>query len=74
MQQGESLNSQVPVLEAFNHFPQYVIFGNFRKKISGNGRRGTEVRKPTRKPPAFAKLAPAEVFTFFTFINIFGRK
>ena len=58
MQQGESLNSQVPVLEAFNHFPQYVIFGNFRKKISGNGRRGTEVRKPTRKPPAFAKLPP----------------
>ncbi|CAA0218967.1 unnamed protein product [Arabidopsis thaliana] len=31
-----------------------------RKKISGNGRRGTESRKPTRKPPAFAKLAPAE--------------
>ena len=30
------------------------------KKISGNGRRGTESRKPTRKPPAFAKLAPAE--------------
>ncbi|CAG7899626.1 unnamed protein product, partial [Brassica rapa] len=29
-----------------------------RKKISGNGRRGTEVRKPTRKPPAFAKLPP----------------
>jgi len=34
---------------------------NSRKKISGNGRRGTESRKPTRKPPAFAKLAPAEV-------------
>ncbi|ESQ34932.1 hypothetical protein EUTSA_v10006926mg [Eutrema salsugineum] len=31
-----------------------------RKKISGNGRRGTESRKPTRKPPAFANLAPAE--------------
>ncbi|CAN7063786.1 unnamed protein product [Brassica oleracea var. botrytis] len=31
-----------------------------RKKICGNGRRGTESRKPTRKPPAFAKLAPAE--------------
>ncbi|CAL9215470.1 unnamed protein product [Arabidopsis halleri] len=31
-----------------------------RKKISGNGRRGTESRKPTRKPPAFAKLAPVE--------------
>ncbi|VVA91796.1 unnamed protein product [Arabis nemorensis] len=31
-----------------------------RRKISGNGRRGTESRKPTRKPPAFAKLAPAE--------------
>ncbi|KAL1197309.1 Protein IMPAIRED IN BABA-INDUCED STERILITY 1 [Cardamine amara subsp. amara] len=31
-----------------------------RKKISGNGRRGTESRKLTRKPPAFAKLAPAE--------------
>ncbi|EOA39803.1 hypothetical protein CARUB_v10008466mg [Capsella rubella] len=31
-----------------------------RKKISGNGRRGTEARKPTRKPPAYAKLAPVE--------------
>ncbi|CAH2036955.1 unnamed protein product [Thlaspi arvense] len=31
-----------------------------RKKICGNGRRGTESRKPTRKPPAFAKMAPAE--------------
>ncbi|KAL0799760.1 hypothetical protein Bca101_054935 [Brassica carinata] len=31
-----------------------------RKKICGNGRRGTESRKPTRKPPAFAKLAPTE--------------
>ncbi|KAF8112493.1 hypothetical protein N665_0064s0118 [Sinapis alba] len=30
-----------------------------RKKISGNGRSGTELRKPTRKPPAFAKLPPA---------------
>ncbi|KAG2319753.1 hypothetical protein Bca4012_054016 [Brassica carinata] len=29
-----------------------------RKKISGNGRHGTELRKPTRKPPAFAKLPP----------------
>ncbi|XP_018441903.1 protein IMPAIRED IN BABA-INDUCED STERILITY 1 [Raphanus sativus] len=31
-----------------------------RKKICGNGRRGTESKKPTRKPPAFAKLALAE--------------
>ncbi|CAN8292568.1 unnamed protein product [Cochlearia groenlandica] len=31
-----------------------------RKKISGNGRHGTESRKPTRKPPAFAKLPPTE--------------
>ncbi|XP_010477057.1 PREDICTED: probable serine/threonine-protein kinase At1g54610 isoform X1 [Camelina sativa] len=31
-----------------------------RKKICGNGRRGTESRKPTRKPPACAKLAPVE--------------
>ncbi|CAN7064758.1 unnamed protein product, partial [Brassica oleracea var. botrytis] len=31
-----------------------------RKKISGNGRRGVEARKPSRKALSFNKLAPAE--------------
>ncbi|KAJ4883758.1 Protein kinase superfamily protein [Raphanus sativus] len=31
-----------------------------RKKISGNGRRGVEARKPSRKALSFNKLAPSE--------------
>lgn len=75
-QQGQkfhSLPSQFTLLTAYGNYFVHVVkilalthfspmlFWNSRKKISGNGRRGTELRKLTRKPPAFAKLPPVEV-------------